>query len=73
MASIILHIPATQVKCQRCSWIWNYKGKNRWANCPHCRTYVNIKKQSVALVDQTTNQRQPVQLTQGAVKPHWIT
>ena len=35
----------TPLKCQRCLHKWNYSGTNLFvATCPHCRTYVNIRK-----------------------------
>jgi hypothetical protein len=35
----------TPLKCQRCLYKWNYSGTNLYVvTCPHCRTYVNIKK-----------------------------
>ena len=35
----------TPLVCQRCLHKWNYSGTNLFvATCPHCRTYVNIKK-----------------------------
>ena len=31
--------------CHRCLHKWNYSGTNLFvATCPHCRTYVNIRK-----------------------------
>lgn len=35
----------TPLVCQRCLHQWNYSGTNLYvATCPHCRTYVNVKK-----------------------------
>ena len=35
----------TPLTCQRCLHKWNYSGTNLYvATCPHCRTYVNVKK-----------------------------
>ena len=46
--SILITKSAIPLKCQRCSKVWNYTGKNEWvATCPHCRTFVRIKKQRV--------------------------
>lgn len=46
--SIRISQKVTPLKCQRCHHFWNYKGKNRYvATCPHCRTYVTIKKHLV--------------------------
>lgn len=34
------------LKCQRCGYQWEYKGKSEWyAPCSRCKTSVNIKKQ----------------------------
>lgn len=34
-----------ELVCQRCKHRWNYKGANTyWAQCPHCRTLVKVKK-----------------------------
>ena len=36
------------LKCKRCGNEWEYAGSNTYfANCSHCRTSVNIKKQMV--------------------------
>ena len=33
------------LKCQRCGYKWDYKGKSDWyAPCSRCKTSVNIKK-----------------------------
>jgi hypothetical protein len=33
------------LKCQRCGYKWDYKGKSEWyAPCSRCKTSVNIKK-----------------------------
>ena len=53
----------TPLRCQRCLHTWNYSGTNLFvATCPHCRTYVNIKKNRtkykeavVAETEQTLN------------------
>lgn len=51
--SIILIQKVTPLKCHRCNHIWNYKGKNGYvATCPHCRTYVTLKRHSVVLFGQ---------------------
>lgn len=43
--SIIIKRKVTPLRCQRCLHTWNYSGTNLFvATCPHCRTYVNIKK-----------------------------
>lgn len=33
-----------KVQCQRCKWIWHYKGKKNHASCPNCKTTVSIRK-----------------------------
>jgi DNA-directed RNA polymerase subunit RPC12/RpoP len=36
------------VKCHRCSYEWDFSGKNLYlATCPHCGTKVSIRKQIV--------------------------
>ncbi|HKO40598.1 MAG TPA: hypothetical protein VJU85_05000 [Nitrososphaeraceae archaeon] len=43
--SYIIEKKVTPLVCQRCLHRWNYGGNNFYvATCPHCRTYVNIKK-----------------------------
>lgn len=43
--STIIKKKVTPLKCHRCLHKWNYSGTNLFvATCPHCRTYVNIKK-----------------------------
>lgn len=43
--SIIIKKKVTPLRCHRCLHTWNYSGTNLFvATCPHCRTYVNIKK-----------------------------
>lgn len=60
--SIIICQKAIPLKCQRCSHIWNYKGKNEYvATCPHCRTFVTIKKHSILLIDRVSQPKQPVE------------
>ena len=34
------------VKCPRCEYIWNYKGKMFYATCPRCRKLIDIRKQA---------------------------
>ena len=32
-----------ELKCQRCGYIWNYKGNKSWfTSCPECKTSVKI-------------------------------
>lgn len=34
-----------KIKCKRCDYQWEYKGKSEWyTSCPKCKTTVNIKK-----------------------------
>ena len=43
--STIITKKVTPLKCHRCLHKWNYSGTNLFvATCPHCRTYVNIRK-----------------------------
>lgn len=36
------------LKCQRCGYEWDYKGKSKWyASCPRCRTTVKVKEAGV--------------------------
>jgi hypothetical protein len=60
--SIMIEVKATLLKCQRCGYNWAYKGKNDYvATCPHCRTYVTIKKHSVPPIDQDCEPEQSVE------------
>ena len=35
-----------KLKCKRCKYEWEYKGKNLyWATCPHCLNKVKVLKQ----------------------------
>ena len=46
--STIIEKKVTPLVCQRCLHKWNYGGTNLYvATCPHCRTYVNIKKNKI--------------------------
>ena len=37
-----------KLKCQRCSYEWDYKGENEWvAYCPHCSIKVTIRKNKI--------------------------
>ena len=46
--STIIEKKVTPLTCHRCLHKWNYSGTNLYvATCPHCRTYVNIKKGSL--------------------------
>ena len=41
----IIEKKVTPLVCHRCLHKWNYSGTNLYvATCPHCRTYVNIKR-----------------------------
>lgn len=43
--SYIIEKKVTPLRCHRCLHKWNYSGNNSYvATCPHCRTYVNIRK-----------------------------
>lgn len=43
--STIIEKKVTPLTCHRCLHKWNYSGINLYvATCPHCRTYVNVKK-----------------------------
>lgn len=47
------------LKCQGCSHDWYYKGKNKYvAPCPHCRTYVTIKKSRILLIGKEAKPKQ---------------
>lgn len=36
------------IKCKRCGYEWDYRGKSEWyATCSRCKTSINIKKQLV--------------------------
>lgn len=46
--STIIEKKVTPLKCHRCLHKWNYSGTNFYvATCPHCRTYVNVKKNRI--------------------------
>lgn len=54
--SIVIQQKVVPLKCHRCRHKWNYKGKNKYvATCPHCRTYVTIKKCMKLLNDKGGN------------------
>lgn len=45
------------LKCQRCSYVWTYRGGNKQKNdctCPHCKTTVQFKKREIKLIDKET-------------------
>ena len=43
--SYIIEKKVTPLVCHRCLHKWNYSGTNFYVTtCPHCRTYVNVKK-----------------------------
>lgn len=57
--SVLIQQSAIRLKCQRCSHGWYYKGKNRYvATCPHCRTYVTIKKSKILLIGKDAKPQQ---------------
>jgi DNA-directed RNA polymerase subunit RPC12/RpoP len=39
-----------KVKCHRCGYMWEYKGKLGMATCPNCGSKVNIRKNCVTEV-----------------------
>lgn len=58
----IISQTGTPLKCQRCDHEWLYTGKNRYAaTCPHCRTYVTLKKHSILLKDGVSQPAQSVE------------
>jgi len=41
-----------KLKCQRCGYEWNYKGKSKWyTSCPKCKTSVKIKELRISDVE----------------------
>ena len=47
----------TPLVCHRCLHKWNYSGNNFYvATCPHCRTYVNVKKNRTKFKEVETEQ-----------------
>jgi ribosomal protein L37E len=64
MSTIIIQKKATALVCHRCSWKWNYTGKNPYvATCPFCRTNISIRKYK-RLLQQTKKQDEPQQIQQ---------
>ena len=60
--SKIIQLKVIPLKCQRCNHQWDYKGKNEYiATCPHCRTYVTIKKHSILPIDHDCEPEQSVE------------
>lgn len=52
----------TPMKCHRCSYHWNYGGNNGYyATCPHCRTYVSIRKYRQKISQTGLTLERPVQ------------
>jgi hypothetical protein len=52
--SIELPQKGIKLKCHRCDHIWTYKGSNRFvATCPHCRTYVTLKRSKLSENENT--------------------
>ena len=46
------------IKCKRCGYEWEYKGKSEWyAPCSRCKTSINIKKQRPKI---TVNERKKI-------------
>ena len=59
---ILIKQKAISLKCQRCQHSWYYKGRNKYdAPCPHCRTYVTIKKSRILLVGKEAKPKQSVE------------
>ena len=57
--SITIQQNVIPLKCQRCRHKWNYTGKNKYvATCPHCRTYVTLKKGSILLIGKHRKPKQ---------------
>ena len=57
--SITIEQNVIPLKCQRCRHKWHYTGKNKYvATCPHCRTYVTIKKGSILLIGKRSKPEQ---------------
>ena len=55
--STIIEKKVTPLTCQRCLHKWNYSGTNLYvATCPHCRTYVNVKKNRTKYKEVETEQ-----------------
>jgi hypothetical protein len=68
MSTIIIEKKATPLVCHRCSWKWNYTGKNPYvATCPFCRTNISIRKYK-RLLQQTKKQDEPQQIQQKGVR-----
>ena len=60
--SVIIQQKVIPLKCQRCHHKWQYKGRNKYvATCPHCRTYVTIKKGSILLIGKHRKPKQPAE------------
>lgn len=57
--SVLITQKVIPLRCQRCCHNWYYKGKNRYvATCPHCRTYVTIKKSQIPLIGKDAKPQQ---------------
>jgi hypothetical protein len=68
MSTIIIEKKATPLVCHRCSWKWNYTGKNPYvATCPFCRTNISIRKYK-RLLQQTKKQDELQQIQQKGVR-----
>jgi DNA-directed RNA polymerase subunit RPC12/RpoP len=44
---IIMGVVMVRLKCPRCSYEWEYKGRLLRANCPSCGKKVDVKKYRV--------------------------
>lgn len=40
------------VRCYKCGYVWDYRGKKRWITCPNCARKIDREK---ALVRENTN------------------
>lgn len=42
---ITTYLLPMKLRCKRCKWQWDYKGKGEYyVTCPHCYSKVRIKK-----------------------------
>jgi hypothetical protein len=67
MSTIIIEKKVTPLVCHRCSWKWNYTGKNPYvATCPFCRTNISIRKYK-RLLEQSKKENKLQQIHQKEV------
>jgi hypothetical protein len=64
MSVIIIEKKAISLVCHRCSWKWNYTGKNPYvATCPFCRTNISIRKyKRLLLLKESKKVEKPLQI-----------